>query len=413
MSHCLSPRHAAAAIGLCVLTLTASNGLAQSYSITAPPTLGGISSAANDINDAGIVVGWSERATGGKMRPTRWTNGQPVDLDPLDWWESGEAVAISNTGMVLSNQGTALSCFPPGVAVFGPMGAYNWRMNFQQLPGTGRDINDAGVVVGCADRPTGEIIPLQWTSTAPASIGPTTSNLADPLDLNNAGLAVGYTTQFEGGFPDGVNHACIFANGQITDLGSLPGHNRSHAQSINNRGVIVGDADNGSNPCSFLNTASIAVKWVGNSPSILPMPIGASSARAVDLNDFNEIIGMTDVNFEFAAVLWRNDQPTLLSALLPQNSGWMSLNEARAINNKGQIVGWGWKHTAQSVEQRGFIISPCWGNFDGLNGTTLQDLFGFLSSYFGTDSKADVDRSGAINTGDLHVFLASWFTGCP
>jgi probable HAF family extracellular repeat protein len=92
----------------------------------------------------------------------------------------------------------------------------------------------------------------------------------------------------------------------MLDLGLLPGAASSYADGINNVGQVVGYA-------FFSNTDTHAFVW---SPST----------------------GMLDLN-----------------NLIPANSGWL-LQGAGAINDQGQIVGWGLLNGNGQTEA--FLLTP-------------------------------------------------------
>lgn len=66
---------------------------------------------------------------------------------------------------------------------------------------------------------------------------------------------------------------------------------------------------------------------------------------------------------------------------------------------------------------------PCAADFDGANGVTIDDLFGYLNAYFagctGTQgapcngASADFDGNAQVSIDDLFGFMNAWFTGCP
>jgi probable HAF family extracellular repeat protein len=111
-------------------------------------------------------------------------------------------------------------------------------------------------------------------------------------DINDRGEAVGYSNQ------QGASNAFRWHNGVATNLGVLRGRNLGRAYSINNQGLIVGAS--------------------GGAGGDFTM----SSPRAF---------------------LWRDGRMTDLNGLTTDDM-WV-LEEARAINDRGQIVGTGRNRT--------------------------------------------------------------------
>ncbi len=58
------------------------------------------------------------------------------------------------------------------------------------------------------------------------------------------------------------------------------------------------------------------------------------------------------------------------------------------------------------------INGPCPGDFNGVGGLTVQDIFDFLAAYFSNDPRADVNSVGGITVQDIFDFLAQYFQGC-
>jgi hypothetical protein len=54
----------------------------------------------------------------------------------------------------------------------------------------------------------------------------------------------------------------------------------------------------------------------------------------------------------------------------------------------------------------------CRADFDGSGGTTVQDIFNFLSAWFNGDPRSDFNGVNGINVQDIFDFLAAWFAGC-
>lgn len=404
-----------AAAAITALTLTVGAAQGQSYIVRQLPTLGGFISNARDINDSGVIVGFSTRGSDSVSRAVKWTSAGIADLDPMGWWRVGEAVAINNNGFALTNQQGALNCFPEGVQVMAPTGTTPiWRMNYANKPSTGRGINATMQTVGCAADTSGAMIPLRWLSTAPSAVGPTTGVVADVADINDAGVAVGHSAPLLSGVAAANVSAIRIQGTQISTLPTPADRTRAHARAINGSGTVVGDADNGVNPCAWLNVDAVAVRW---SPTgqldVLPLPANVWSASATEINDRGEIVGLgVRTDWTFGPVIWRSGgaDPRFLADVVSDMGGMDTIDRVEAINNHGQMVGWGFESGTGIIKP--IVISPCWADFNGVGGIGVQDVFDFLSTYFAGSIRADADRSGALGSEDLFVFLSSYFSGC-
>src|SRR5260370_37601677 len=62
-------------------------------------------------------------------------------------------------------------------------------------------------------------------------------NYSNALGINERGQVVGYSIT-----ASGKTHACLFENGVMTDLGTVPGCSDSRASGVNNRGQVVGES---------------------------------------------------------------------------------------------------------------------------------------------------------------------------
>jgi probable HAF family extracellular repeat protein len=73
--------------------------------------------------------------------------------------------------------------------------------------------------------------------------------------LNNSGQVVGGATTS----PNDplTQHAFLYSNGQMTDLGVLPGYGRSQANGINDAGQVVGSASSSFVPIVHSCTAMV------------------------------------------------------------------------------------------------------------------------------------------------------------
>jgi hypothetical protein len=54
----------------------------------------------------------------------------------------------------------------------------------------------------------------------------------------------------------------------------------------------------------------------------------------------------------------------------------------------------------------------CPADFNNSGAVSVQDIFDFLSAYFGHDPRADFNGSGAVSVQDIFDFLSAYFGGC-
>ena len=58
------------------------------------------------------------------------------------------------------------------------------------------------------------------------------------------------------------------------------------------------------------------------------------------------------------------------------------------------------------------MLTICGADFNCSGAVTVQDIFDFLSAWFGKNTNADFNNSGAVTVQDIFDFLAAWFAGC-
>jgi probable HAF family extracellular repeat protein len=216
--------------------------------------------------------------------------------------------------------------------------------------------------------------------------------VSSATDVNDNGWVVGYSYGPATGYlaflivPQAGVWATLdthFVNSLMQPLGTLGGTN-SWARSINNAGVAVGDADT-----DTLDTH--AFRWEGGLISDLGTLGGANSA-AMSINSAGTIVGWAETADRAKhACVWQDGEPIDLNARLILTRSW-ELVEARAINDSGQIIGWGQARSdSGEVTVQAFILNeataaeiaasqppdpnnPTGGGFGGGTGTIAPPL---------------------------------------
>jgi len=159
------------------------------------------------------------------------------------------------------------------------------------------------------------------------------------LGINQNNEVVGAAQTIEG-----IWHAFLWADGQMTDLGVLPGFEESYAQGVNEARQVIGRAvDTGGG-------ATRAFAWSGGNRIDLGT-LGGSGARAQGINAQSHIVGSAQIgDGAWHAFLWRNGQMSDLGTLSEHRS-----SEALAINGADLAVGW-------SQDASGRRVATSWEN---------------------------------------------------
>lgn len=192
-------------------------------------------------------------------------------------------------------------------------------------------INNAGQVVGQSDTAAFKWHAFRW-SGGMADLGALGGGHSYGYGINESGQAVGASTI--GVSPDITDHATRW-NGGMQDLGT-GGWANSRAYGMNDNGQVVGRVATGSEWNAF--------RYDGGMQAL-----GGTQSTAWDINNDGLIVGESDGQ----AILWENGQMKNLNSLIDPTSGW-TLQSARAINDKGQIVGKGSFNGAI----RAFMLKP-------------------------------------------------------
>jgi probable HAF family extracellular repeat protein len=222
-------------------------------------------SAANDINDHGIVVGHANVAGCDYPGPLY---GNAICNRAAMWDVSGATITVTNLGdppggaqsyaLAINNAGTIV-----GYRVVGGMNrafvrsAGGSMTDIGTLPGDvqslAQGVSENGTVVGWSAGPTG-MRGFLWSVSGGMQPLPL---LTIPAAINDDGIIAGFHST-----PGGAGRAFAMKEGVLVDLGTLPGYTLSQAVAINARGEIVGHANQGG--------TMRAVRWTVVFPGVTP-----------------------------------------------------------------------------------------------------------------------------------------------
>ena len=231
----------------------------------------------------------------------------------------------------------------------------------------GNGINNRGWITGTADQ-TGDNVShaAAWMGSQLTDLGALggqtfNSAVAWPIKANNGEIVgISDTNQdqipndnfscypfYASGSPTGkVCNGFRWAKGSMTALPPFSGGLNSYATAVNNRGEIVGWAENGVADPTCDNTLQTlqfrAAMWEpdGTMKELPPLP-GDSTSAATAINDLGQVVGISGpcgiaVGSVSAlhSVIWQNGVPMRIPDL-----GGQAWNTPTAINKAGTVVG--------------------------------------------------------------------------
>ena len=233
-------------------------------------------------------------------------------------------------------------------------------------------ISNDGTVTGMADTSTPDPLcyfddcfypnTFRWHKGMVTSLGALPGALwSSPNWISGNGLIAGISETGENdpliGLPAG--HAVLWRDGQITDLGTLPGGHQSFAFGVNSLGQIVGDATNATvDPYSYLyaqilgisnGTQTRAFLWDKQNGMQDLGTLGGPDAWAAFINEQGDVAGISLTSFTANP----DNGPTCAPNVPSQNpffweksTGMIDIGSfggtcgaPQAINNRGQVVG--------------------------------------------------------------------------
>jgi probable HAF family extracellular repeat protein len=350
--------------GIWVFVLaSAALAAAQTYTITEIGVLkGDTESNGFAINNLGDVVGCSDVQTSEGYPCTGLVAGQHAffwhkdvgmkDLAPLSGANVSGAIGVNDSGVIVGYSNVMGQPATNFVAV-------QWTSkgvitNLGGLPGGSSSaafqINSAGEAAGDSFLSSGAVNATSWTGTKIKNLGSLPNAIFTAgLAINDGGQIVGESVFSYG--PPFRSHAFRWNGSTMKDLGVLQGGVTSIANAINTSGVVVGQSDGtvtGGSWHAVLWSAANKIQDLG----VLP---GGTYSVAFGVNDSSVVVGYGNIftNAAHAMVWTAAGGMQDLNFLIPANSGWVLIN-ANAINNLGQITGYGTK----AGHNHAFLLTP-------------------------------------------------------
>jgi probable HAF family extracellular repeat protein len=327
---------------LTIVTMAAGSGTALAgWTVTDLGTLSDWgTSNATAINNNGQVVG---KASTGEL------NAQGNDIQHAFLWDG----AMHDLG-VIGGTSASLNSYAYGIDDKGQIVgnsqitgggtdsyAYiynNGSMQNLAVVGSANGINSNGQVVGSGYNNHAFIRNSDGTFIDLGCLSTYTGTRSSGQAINSSGQVAAYEGTGMG--QGGTAKAFIWSNGSRQGLGTLGGTG-SAAYGINDAGQVVGE--------SATPGDAYAHAFFWNGSAMKDLGTFGDSSQANDINNNGQVVGMSDGVFadfmQTHAVTWtiNADGSVTMTDLndLVAGQGW-SLGEATAINDKGQIVGWGY-----------------------------------------------------------------------
>lgn len=293
----------------------------------------GAFSQAADINNAGVVVGVSHNRDG-RSRAFRWTrNGGMKDLGTLDGGRQSGATRIVDNGQILGWSENAAGTRVP----------VRWnaagRIEELRLPWLAdtayshevADFSQRGEVVGSA---TGDAMHGWYWSRATGML-----DLRDqvPSCMENFAYAINAHGTVTGAACSGLGYPKAYTwdlerGYRFLDLGEFP-ESVAFGLAISDAGTVGGFID-----IRLAGQSAPAIWPRGKGLVRLPnLPSRSPWGQVNGVNDRDIAVGYSaDSNDAWQPVAWTNARTIVLLRTAERQGG-----AAAAINNRGQIVGWG------------------------------------------------------------------------
>jgi probable HAF family extracellular repeat protein len=240
-------------------------------------------------------------------------------------------------------------------------------------------------------------------------------NIELPMGPNGQASSVNDRGQVTGWMGLGFHidsHAFIWDNGNVTDLGVIPGGFTAQGMAINNLGDVAvrGRMFNDQNEVIVRSFLWREGQWIDL--GVLP---GFEETLALDLNDAGQVIGRCDMLDSNASrpFLWQNGTMWDLNELwTSDDDDLLAIGLPWGMNTSGQITLQGIHQEFGSVAVRLTQILPPLGDLDGDGTVGASDLLILLTNWGPCpdcdDCPADLDGNCVVGASDLLILLVNW-----
>ena len=367
----------------------AAPALAQSYRVIPLGSLGG-QSAAWAFDGVGRVVGVSaDEPKHNRFHAFASDGVTSVDAGILPGTTNAFAFAASGDtlfGMSYSFQDLTIR-------------ALRWRNGTLDTLGdfAPRGANASGTVVGFLQTTVGTLRvehACRWAQGTLTDLGTYGGSFSWAYDVADNGWVVGSATTAR----DAATHAALWTDTGPHDLGVLGG-SMSQAYAINNNRSVVGWS---TTPSGERHGCFWQLSTSGNVLARADLGSLARSSFAYGLNDLGRIVGVSDGR----ATLWIDNHIIDLNTTIPDGSGWR-LDAATAIDAQGRICGWGNFHGFPQA-----YLLVCLADFNADGFVDFFDYDAFVAAFETGDPAADVNGDGFLDFFDYDAFVGAFETGC-
>lgn len=307
------------------------------YAVIDLGDLGGGYSEAFAINDSSQVVGESSTSSGAYYA-FLYSGNLMMGINNHPGTVSSAAFGINKSGQIcgLYSLGGTNHVFVYLNGVMQDIGTFPGGAG----SGFAQGINNSGQVVGEADTTNSYNRAFLYSNDTMQDLGTLSNDINSiAFGINDAGQVVGIS-----GSSNGETRAFLYTAGYMQDIGNLGGTNGTYARGINISGEIVGSSGLSG------DTNSHAFLYANNTMQDLGTLGGYPYSGADGINNGGQVVGTSAHAF-----LWQNGTMYDLNNLvIITNAGW-NLQEATAINDKGQICGYGINPSGQT---HAFLLSP-------------------------------------------------------